>query len=199
MGRDLFTRARGTFGSFLTLASLGALPALSGCGETPVDAILTRSDSVGDCALSSSGIERGVRFRLRSVASGRCLSAGQPILVMGTPALVTMVDDCSRADVWQIEPAISFGAFEVFDTRVQRNLDIEISATADGTRAILYLPNGFRHQQFIFSERRERVFQLAPVHVATSCLADLDPSPQIFACTPEAVEQEWQLLSETCL
>lgn len=139
-------------------------------------------------------------YRLRAAASGKCIAAGASTLVGNLPARLTvMVNDCSaRGEVFQLIADSSFDSFQLRSTTYSYNLDIEMVGTADGTRVILFSPNGFANQRFAFQMRRDRAFALIPSNADTSCVTEVNPQPEIFACKNELQTQEWELVPASC-
>ncbi len=139
-------------------------------------------------------------YRLRAAASGKCIAGGTSTLVGNLPARLTvMVNDCSaRGEVFQLIADSSFDSFQLRSTTYSYNLDIEMVGTADGTRVILFSPNGFANQRFAFQMRRDRTFALIPSNADSSCVTEMNPQPEIFACKNELQTQEWELVPASC-
>ncbi|MGC4090356.1 MAG: RICIN domain-containing protein [Polyangiaceae bacterium] len=172
---------------------------LLACGKTPLDVLEAASTGAGGQSCASAPAALAGSYRIRSLSSGKCLAIGGAITVNGFPALLTaMVDDCSaQGEVYQLIPDGGFSSFQLRATNGD-NVDVETAATADGTRVIYFTPNGLKNQRFTFSARAERVFAMVPAHAPTSCVTEVSPEPQIFACDSAQSNQEWELLPASC-
>jgi hypothetical protein len=170
------------------------------CSKTPLDVLEAGSTGgAGGEACSAAPAPLAGLYRIRSVSRGKCVGVGAMITVGGLPGRLTaMVDDCTNdAEIFQLIPEGAFGSFQLRASSGD-NLDIEMLGVADGTRVIFFAPNGLRNQRFTFDARRDRVFALVPAHAPDSCISDVQPQPEIFACKTELSNQEWELLPATC-
>jgi len=171
------------------------------CTQAPVDAIVADSPppSSEDCNAGVTQVT-GEKIRLRAAASQRCLAVGEMSPVFGNPAyLSTMVDDCvNDAEVWQ--PILqTSGNFELRSQTTNYNLDMEMAALADGTRAILYAPQPYLlNQRFFLIPRASRIFNIEPAHVQMKCITERSPTPVMEPCDATAADQSWEILPATC-
>jgi hypothetical protein len=54
------------------------------------------------------------------------------------------------------------------------------------------------NQRFLFRPRATSAFEIAPLHVATSCLTSLDEHTEIWDCDELDPRQDWSLLVDVC-
>ncbi|HET9929978.1 MAG TPA: RICIN domain-containing protein [Polyangiaceae bacterium] len=203
---------------------MGLVVSLLGCATTPLDVLEAASTNGGDTSNggANEGGNGGARggnggsgggatcapapaalagtYRLRAATSGKCVGVGMSTLVGSLPARLTvMVNDCSaRGEIFQLIADSGFGSFQLRSATTGYNLDIEMLGSSDGTRVILFSMNGLANQRFTFQTRRERVFALIPGNADSSCVTEVTPQPEIFACKNDLQTQEWELVPVNC-
>lgn len=174
---------------------------LFACGTTPLD-VLERAGAGGSGATCAAAPAPLAGFyKIRSVSSGKCVAVGGIVVYGGnlTGNLTAMVNDCSnQGEVFQLIPDGGFGSFNLRAGSNNHNIDIEMLETADGTRVILFAPNGLSNQRFTFQMRRDRVFALVPGNATSSCVTEVQPQPEIFVCKSDQANQEWELVPVSC-
>jgi hypothetical protein len=178
---------------------------LAACEITSVDAIVPQTDTPATRAECESGVESAAAglFRLRSVATKKCLAEGASTTVLGTPARLTaLVDDCVKdGGVWRLSVTSTPGSRTYYDVEAPSGgdvLDVEMAVTADGTPVIIYRSLGGTNQLFEFRARDSRVFEISPDHARESCISSGTTSTAIWHCDATAIDQEWQLLPADC-
>lgn len=129
----------------------------------------------------------------------RCLTAGAAGTLENAPMFELDVTTCagSRAQTWRLTAQTS-PSFTVNSVTSGFNLDIRFGGANSGTPALLFSPHQLDNQRFQFRPRRDRVFEVAPVHAPLQCLTDLGAEAQIWPCDPTDPRQDWQLLATTC-
>jgi hypothetical protein len=187
---------------------LGLSASLSACETSPIDAILpqsTNGSAAGSAGAATScgiGIEAPGTgfFRLRSGASARCLASGDETTVRGVPAFdAVMTEDCSAAaQLWHLIDLSRTDGYWIRNVSTENNLDIETGDDTDGTAAVLFEPSLRENQRFLFRLRAASLFEIAPLHVSTSCLTAVRGGVEIWPCTPLDRDQEWSLLVDLC-
>lgn len=188
-----------------------AIAICAACEQTPIDAIVPAEQELppDPCAVGVDALVPG-SYRLQAVGSEQCLAVGEMTTVLGTRAhSLALVDDCiGQGEIWDFMTTMVMSAtstsaglwFEVTSSTYADNIDIEAGQTADGTRAVLYAPADRLNQKFLFRPRADRVFELAPAHVAsqTSCISAANDELTITHCAATDVEQSWRVLPASC-
>ena len=179
------------------------------CENTPIDAVvaddltLDGGVEVGDgptCTSTRAAPGPG-RYRVFSASSGRCLGAGDPTTVVGTPAITTrMSTECgSDAELWEFSEAAFGNGLRLTNVAEGLNLDVERGSEQAGTRVILYEMNQLQNQLFAFRPRPNGEYEIAPNHADTSCLMEGFDSVLIWPCSPSDARQNWETFRVSCL
>lgn len=184
--------------SLRAFTPLGLL--LLACETTALDVLERTSADGGGTTCAAAPAALAGFYKIRSNSSGKCLAVGAPIVVGNLPGRLTaMVDDCSnQGEIFQLIPDGGFGSFNLRASSTNQNIDIEMVQSDDGTRVILFASNGLGNQRFSFQMRRERVFALVPGNASSSCITEVQPQPEIFACKSDQANQEWELVPASC-
>ncbi|MET0793822.1 MAG: RICIN domain-containing protein [Polyangiaceae bacterium] len=191
--------------------------AASGCGSTPLPAVIAQDSSAPDAGGAGSagivggagaGTDAGVcsalaegRYVLRSRSNGQCLGQGASTTVLGTRAFVTGFDpDCRLpAQSWDLIAVDNTGVFTIRNVLSEFVLDVRTGDMADGTPVITYPSLGRDNQRFAVRARDAYGYELRPQHSTGSCVTAAALSAEIDACQPSLPVQEWLLQRSDCL
>jgi len=159
-----------------------------------LDAGVASLPDASPCGLDSVALVNPYRFSLKD---GRCIEPGPAGLPQGWSATVTF--DCDDGDsLWQLVRGRS-GSFEIRHTRWILNMEVLYAGTEVGTEVMVFPPNDFANQRFLFRERGEGVAEISPLHAPERCLsASFSGRIQLAECEPDAPNQEWLIEAEDC-
>jgi hypothetical protein len=172
--------------------------------STPVDS--ATEDAPTDSAnaavpppVCGSGIIPLNRYRFRSLADSRCLSAGAATTVGGLAAYeVTTESDCmAAAATWQVLESTS-GSFELRNVLVDFNLDVEYAEIEVGTPMVLFSPHGLENQKFRLTPVSDGTMTIAPRVAFDLCVQGDESGVFLNSCVPGGATQKWLVETENC-
>ncbi len=141
-------------------------------------------------------------FYLRD--SDRCLDLDvyNPVFIAGIRTFYLRAGNeyCSTEEgsLWHLL-ASHDDSFEVRNSWVNFNLEIEGAGQAPGDRAVLFPYHELDHQRFQIRDRGDGHAALVPLHAPDLCLGvNIYDSVVLAECTPGDPSQEWDIVSEGC-